>query len=403
MEYRKYIFCIPTFIFALQTSALDWPQFQGPNRDAVSLERGILKTWPESGLKVIWRKPLGEGFSGISVSGGKLFTMFDQGADQFVICMDAGTGKEIWRARLDSRYESGRGNGPRSTPTVEAERVFTLTPRGLLHAFDAKTGKILWQHNLQQEFGAKGPDHGFSTSPLVERDLLLIEAGAPDNKAILAFNKTNGKLVWSALSESPGYSSPTAVTVNGLRQILFFTGTALISISPKGEHYWSFPWQTRYDINVATPILVPPNKIFISSAYDTGAALVEIKMKENRPVVEEIWRSKVMKNHFHSSVRNGDYIYGFDNAVLKCIHAATGEEKWVHSGFGKGSLILAEGHLIVLGERGQLGVVEASPDAYKEKAQWQALDGLTWAGPTLANGKLYLRNTKEIVCLNINE
>ncbi|HEY4491312.1 MAG TPA: PQQ-binding-like beta-propeller repeat protein, partial [Acidobacteriota bacterium] len=249
------------FVFALifidfPCLALDWPQFQGPARDSTSAETGILKTWPQNGLKVLWRAPLGEGFSAISVTSGKLYTMMDQGQDQFVICLDAGSGKEIWRARVDSRYASGRGNGPRSTPTVHGNLVYTLSAGGMLHALDAGTGRIAWHHDLKKEFEAAGPDHGFSTSPLVEADLVLIEAGGKANQGILAFHKLNGKLIWSALSDNPGYSSPTTVNIGGLRQILFFTGNALNSISPEGTLYWTYPWQTRYDINVATPIFV---------------------------------------------------------------------------------------------------------------------------------------------------
>jgi outer membrane protein assembly factor BamB len=388
--------------FAVRIYALDWPQYQGPNRNAVSEERGILKTWPPSGLKTMWRVPLGEGYSGISVAHGMVYTMFDREQDQFVICMNAADGKEIWRKKVDSSYPSGRGNGPRSTPTVDGSIVYSLTPTGQLHALDAKTGKEVWQRNLKKDFGAEGPDHGYSMSPLVEGKLLLVEVGGSNNRTIIAFNKQNGIVVWTAASENPGYSSPIAVTVHGIRQILFFTGTSLISLSPQGEVYWKYPWQTRYDINVATPILVPPDKVFISSAYDTGAALGEIKTNNQKPSFHELWKSKVMKNHFHSSVRNGDYIYGFDNAVLKCIRTHTGDEKWLHSGYGKGSMILAEGHLIILGERGQLALVQADPSAYKEIAMMEVFQGVTWTPPALSNGRLYLRDTKELLCLNIS-
>ena len=213
----------------------------------------------------------------------------------------------------------------------------------------------------------------------------------------MAFQKKNGSVVWKTHTDKQGYSTPIGVTVNGVRQILVFTGTTLVSVSPQGNVLWKYPWRTSYDANIASPIFVAPDKVFISSSYDVGAALLQIKGNE----VQEIWKSRIMKNHFNSSIVDGNNLYGFDDATLKCIDVLTGAEKWKQSGFGKGSLILADGHLIVLSERGKLALVEATPTAYKEVASFQALDGKCWTMPTLANGKLYLRNQKSLVSLDL--
>lgn len=380
---------------------LDWPQFQGPDRTSISQEKGLLKVWPQNGLRTLWRIPLGDGYSGISVSNGKAYTMFTPDESEYVLCVDAESGKELWRTKVGPRYKGGRGDGSRSTPTLGGGIAYTLSAAGMLHALNADTGHVIWKHDMTADFGGKAPPHGYSMSPLIEGGMLLVEAGGTSNRTVVALNKKNGKVVWTAGTDKAGYSSPIAVTVHGTRQILFFTGTSLLSISPKGEVYWRFPWSTKYDINVATPILIPPDKVFISSAYDTGAALLQIKMENQKPMVEKIWESKVMKNHFHSSILYGNHLYGFDNAVLVCMDALTGEQKWQHSGFGKGSLIMADGHFIILGERGQLALVEVSPVEFKEKFQYQVFDGVTWTAPTLANGKLYLRNQKEMLCLDI--
>ena len=382
----------------------DWPQWRGPNRDGISNETGLLKSWPESGPKVIWNAPSGDGYSGISISQGRVYTMFGEGENEIVVCLDAATGKEIWRFRSDSKYRNQFGNGPRSTPTVDSELVFTLGAKGKLYALNAKLGTKVWGHDLRKEYGGKMPTWGVSTSPLVEGNLLLVDVGGKNGYGIVAFNKENGKVVWKSKTQLPGYSAPIAVTVNGIRQIIFFTGTSLISVSPKdGKQYWRYPWRTSYDVNAATPIFIPPDKVFASSGYDKGAVVLKMKTSNGAVQIEEIWKSRVMRNRFSSSILYGNHLYGFDEATLKCVDVNTQEKKWAKSGFGKGSLIYADGHLIVLSERGKLVLIEATPTEYLEKASAKVLKDKCWTVPTLVNGKLYIRNQKEILCLDISD
>ena len=406
---------------SLTSGATDWPQWRGPNRDGISQEMGLLKEWSNGGPHVLWRVSLGEGFSGISVVSGRVYTMFSEGDDEFVVCLNASNGEEVWRFRSDSNYhESQGGNGPRATPTIDGELLFTVTAQGKLYALNTENGEKVWSHDLQEEFGSKIPRWGGCTSPLVEGDLLLVEVGGKDGKSIVAFDKTNGDVVWSSHTDILGYSSPIAVTIDGIRQIIVFTGTQLVSVSPaNGNLYWTYPWQTEYDVNAATPVFIAPDKIFISSGYGKGAAVVRVRvmmsagsttgegeagMSHREPVemkVEEIWKNQDMKNHFATSVLHGDYLYGFDNAILKCIDANTGMEKWKTRGFGKGTLMLADEHLIILSDRGKLGLAEATPSAYNEVASAEVLSGLCWTVPTLANGRLYARNENEMVCLDM--
>ena len=405
----------------LTASAAEWPQWRGPNRDGVSGEVGLLKEWSPDGPKVLWKVPLGEGFSGISVSQGRVYTMFSEGNDEFVVCLDATDGEEIWRFRSDKNYhESQGGNGPRATPTIDGDLLFTISAYGKLYALNAANGQELWSHDLQQKFGSNMPRWGFSTSPLVDGELLLVEVGGKGEKSIVAFNKNSGDVIWSSHKDKLGYSSPIAITVKGVRQIICFTGTKLVSVSPTdGTIYWKYPWKTGYDVNAATPVFIPPDKVFISSGYDKGAAVLQMRVfvspdddraatdqiRENQGTVriEEIWKNRKMKNQFASSVLHENYLYGFDNSILKCIEANTGEEQWKSRGFGKGTVILADGHLIILSDRGKLGLAEATPAGYIEKASAKVLSGLCWTAPTLAGGKLYVRNEEEIACLDITE
>ncbi len=384
------------------SSNAEWPQWRGPNRDGISKETGLLKSWPASGPKILWRAASGEGYSGISIANGRAYTMYGQGSDELLVCLDANTGKEIWRFRMDSQFYNDQGNGPRSTPTVDGNLVFVQGAKSTLYAVRADNGQKVWGIDLKKEYGAKIPTWGVSTSPLVEGDLVLVDVGGKSGYSICAFNKTTGKLVWNSQTDDPGYSAAIAITANGLRQAVFFTGSAAVSVSPKdGKMFWRYPWQTSYEVNAATPIFIPQDKVFISSGYGVGAAVLRIQGTNGSLNVEPVWKSRVMKNHWASSILHQGYIYGFDDAILTCINANTGEQKWQQRGFQKGSLIYADGHLIILGERGNLALAEATPAGYKEKAAAEVLRGRCWTMPTLAGGKLYIRNQSEMLCLDL--
>lgn len=381
-------------------NAGEWAQWRGPNRDGISSETGFLKNWSPEGPKVLWHIPLGDGYSGISIAQGKVYTMSAEGSDEYVICLDASNGKEVWRFRSGTKFTEQRGDGPRSMPTVHGDSVFALGAEGKLYALDAGDGTKLWAHNFVEEFGSSIPTWGFSSSPLIEGNLVLVEAGGKDGKSIVAFDKKSGDVVWTTHTDEVGYSSPIAIDFDGTRQIIFLTSKTLLSVAPEdGQIYWKYAWPEG--INIATPIFIPDDKIFISASYDKGAVLLKMVADEDGIGIEEIWKSRVMKNHFNSSVLQGDYLYGFDNAILTCIEVNTGEEQWRHRGFEKGSLLLADGHLIILGEGGKLALAEANPTEYREKARFQLFDDKCWTVPTLAGGRLYLRNQKEMVCLDL--
>lgn len=382
----------------------DWPQWRGPNRDGISTETGIIKGWSEDGPKILWRAPSGDGYSGISISNGRVYTAFGQNAHEFMVCLDADSGEEIWRYRMDSKFSNQFGHGSRSTPTVDGDMVYGLSAQGMLVALDAVKGTEVWKHDLRKEYGGKVPTWGVSTSPLVEGDLLLVDVGGKDDYGFVAFNKENGKVAWQTKTDIPGYSAPIAITVNGLRQILCFTGNSLISVDPSsGKEYWSYPWRTSYDVNAATPIFIAPDKVFISSGYNVGGAVLKMKAANGSVNVEEIWKSKVMRNHFSTSLLVDNHLYGFDEGTLKCVDINTREEKWAQRGLGKGSLIYADGQLIVLSERGKLLLIEATPLEYRERASAQVLRGRCWTVPTLVGGKLFIRNQKELLCLDFSE
>ncbi len=380
----------------------DWPQWRGPRRDGVSRETGLVPSWSARGPLEIWRKPLGDGYSGVAVADGRVYTLFQSDAE-YLVALDAATGKELWRFKSDSVYQDGQGDGPRGTPTFDDGVVYAVGAKGKFHAVEAATGQALFSHDLVREFSSERPTWGFSTSPLVIDGMVYVEPGGGGGKGLAGFEKKSGALAWNAYSDSAGYSSPMAAEFNGQPQILFFTARHLVSFSPPSKQpNWEFPWRTSYDVNAATPILIAPDRVFISTGYGVGAAMVQVQGPPGSQRAQEVWRGREMKNHFNSSVYLDGYLYGFDDATLKCIDAANGETRWRQRGLGKGSLIAADGKLIVLGERGALVLAEASPEAYRELARAQVLEGKCWTTPTLARGKLYLRNQSEILCLALD-
>ena len=408
-KYFAYLFlgCLTVAAFASgpgKKTKNDWPQWRGPNRDGISKETGILKSWPEGGPKVLWSAPSGDGYSGISVTNGKLYTMYGQGSDEIAICLDAASGAELWRFKMGSKYTNQWGHGPRATPTVDGNLVFVLSGKGKLFALNATKGTEVWGHDLHNEYGGKIPTWGVSTSPLVEGNMLIVDVGGKDGHGLVAFNKKDGKVIWKSNSGIPGYSAPIAVTVNGTRQILSFAGKALVSVSPKdGKQYWHYSWVTSYDVNAATPVFIKPDKVFISSGNNKGAAVLKMKAANGTVEVEALWKSRIMRNFFSSSILVGDHLYGFDEGTLRCVNVNTHESKWAKRGFSKGSLMYADGHLIVLSEKGLLVLVEATPEAFVQKASAQVLKGRCWTVPTLVNGMLYVRNQKDMLCLDLSQ
>jgi outer membrane protein assembly factor BamB len=389
----------------------DWPQWRGPRREGVSAESDLLTAWPPGGPPVLWRVKGGEGYSSLAVADGRVTTLVQDGNGEAVVCWDADTGRELWRFPYPARYTTGNGSGPRSTPTVDGDRVYTVGATGLFHCLEAATGKQLWEHDLLRETGAANLQWGVSFSPLVHGDLVITNPGGKGGRSVVAFDKQDGKRVWQALDNPAGYSSPIAVTAGGIPQVIVFTGDALVSLAPDdGQLYWSYPWTTSFGVNAATPIFFRARSgertldyLFISSGYGKGCAVLKVVLEGGRACVRMVYENNRMRNHFSSSVRVGDHFYGLDEDRLTCMEVRTGKVAWQERGFGKGALIAAGRHLLVLGETGTLALVEAAPDAYRELARFEVFEGRCWTAPALAHGRLYLRDEKEVVCLDLRK
>ncbi len=359
--------------------AEDWPTWRGPTHDGISAEM----SWsPEAAAegKVLWRASVGKGHSSFAVAGGKVLTLGNTDNQDTVFCFDAETGEEVWTTSYACR--AGNYPGPRSTPTVDGTLVYTLSREGHLHCLDAASGEVKWMKKVATEI----PRWGLASSPIIDGDLVVVNAGASGT----AFDRQTGELEWSAAAGMPGYASPVAMKKGSKVSFLLFSKDTLICVNGKtGKPQWSSPWQTKYDVNAADPILIGKNNVFISSGYGKGCAM----LKTTSRGVSAVWQNTNMRNHVGSCVLHDGHLYGFDDKTLACIDVEQGDTKWTQAGLGKGGMMLADGKLIILSEQGgNLVIAEASPKAFVEIARAQVLDGHTWTPPVLANGRIYCRN-----------
>lgn len=407
---RLFLLLVLALLCVNSSEAADWPQFLGPARNGISQETGLMQTWPASGPKEVWRAPGGVGMSAVAIGGGKLMTLVQKDGQQWLIALDAKTGKPIWETPLAPEYRNQMGNGPRAAPAIAGEQVFVFTGEGILAAASATDGKVIWSHNVLKELGGKPADYGMASSPLVVGNQVLVMAGAPE-AAVVAYDTKSGKLAWKAGKDPAGYSSPALLKVGGMEQIVAFTGASAIGIQPgTGELLWRYPYETEFNCNIATPLAVDGN-IFISSGENHGCVLLSLASSGGKLEPKEVWQSQgsksVLKNEWQTSILLGDHLYGFDNVGsagpvthLACIEAATGKPVWQKTRFGKGNLIAADGKLFLSTMKGELVVAKATPEGYQEMGRKVVLE-TTRQAPALSGGLLYLRDDKEIVCLDV--
>jgi len=394
----------------------EWDQFLGSNRNAISTAKGLNLDWKEKKPKEVWKAPIGAGFSSIACVGDRLFTMVNRDKRDWAVCLDAANGKDVWAVDLDPVYrdKQGQGPGPRATPTYDNGRVYCLHPMGDLFCLNAKDGSEVWKVNIFDESKAKNPVGatfywGLAASPLIEGDLVIVQPGGDKDNAVLALNKENGKPAWSAGSASGGYyGSPIAIDTVGRRMIVTATGSTLIGLDPKkGTELWSHEFGNRVKCNCASPVWVD-NLLFYSAAYGAGAVALEIVKDGDKVTVKEKWRNKNLGAQFATSVVYEGYIYGCNGdlgrCTLRCLDLKTGEIAWEESKPGKCSLIAAEGRLFCMGENGTLWLLEANPKKYVVKGEMEdLLTYKTWAAPALAKKRLYVRDEKNLICLDVSK
>jgi outer membrane protein assembly factor BamB len=401
------------FLIALVSTARadDWPQWLGSNRNGVSAEKNLLDAFPKGGPKIVWQRDVGEGFAGPVVSGETLILFHRVGDEEIVQALNAATGKELWKFAYPCKYRDNysKGNGPRATPTIVGNKIVTLGADGMMHCLTLDKGNKLWARSLAKDYQASLGFFGFGTSPVVEQNLVLINVGSKQ-AGIVAFDLDTGKEIWKATSDAASYSSPTIAVVEGTRVAVFFTRTGAAVLEPKsGKVLYQKRFRSRNDlsVNAATPLLIG-NQVFFTASYDTGAMLLKLK----KDGAEEAWTDEeIMASQYNTSIYLDGHVYGFDGRVdsnirptFRCFELKSKKIKWDKTEFGNGSMILADGRLIVLTEKGDLCLVQATPTAFREQTRATLFDnGPCRAQIALANGRLYARNQQTMKCVDLRK
>ena len=316
--------------------------------------------------------------------------------------LDAATGETVWRFEVGPIFSDINGDGPRSTPTISGELVYFLGSRGRLVALKRDDGSLVWDLSFPERFGSELPTWGFAAAPLMDRGRLIVEAGGSGESAVAALDAATGAVLWTSQSGNLAYSSPIRVTYEDHPLYVFTLQEKIVGVDEDGGELWSVPFEPRIDIKPASPVFVSPDLILASASYDVGVKVVRLSLGRDRVMGEELWAGRQMRNHFNSTVAIDGHVFGFDTATLRCLDARTGERRWAKRGLGKGSLIYADGMLIILGERGQLVLAEATPERYSVLAGPAfVLDGRSWTPPALSDGRLFVRNHTEMAAVDL--
>ena len=413
------------FTLALALAPLDgtgasWPQYRGPNANGTTSEK-IQATWPDSGPRRVWRTPLNAGFSSFAVAGGKACTLVSRNIEnvqnEVCVALDAESGKELWAAPIGfTKYDGGGdsgapenngGDGARSTPAADGDRVYVLSAGLVLFCLEADKGSVVWKKDLVKEYGARNIRWQNAASPVLDGNLLFVCAGGP-GQSLLCFHKVTGGLVWKGENDAMTHATPVVGTILGHRQVIFFTQSGLVSVVPgTGQVLWryAFPYQTS---TAASPV-VGGDIVFCSAGYGVGAAAVKLTKQGQTFKATELWRKRNdLINHWSTSVYHDGHIYGlfgfkqWQEVPLGCIDLTTGTMKWSKEGFGQGGVVLAGNTIVALAENGDLVAVDASPKGYNETGRTKAVSGKCWNNVAIANGRIYARSTKEGVCLDVS-
>jgi outer membrane protein assembly factor BamB len=412
--------CLIALTAASSLFAADWPQYGGPNHDR-STSESVQKVFPASGPKALWRVPTKDGFSSFAVSDNKAFTlvMRDLGGAprETLIALDAGTGKEIWGQplggiKVGDGGQSGTpdnqgGDGPRSTPSVDGNRVYVVSAKLLVACYDAESGKVVWSHDLMKEHAGRNISWQNAASPLIEGDLVFVGGGGL-GESLIAFNKATGKVAWKAHDEKITHATPVAATILGTRQVIFFVQSGLVSVNPAdGKVLWKHPF--HYNVSTAASPVVAGDVVYCTAGYGVGATAAKIIKQGDAFTATNLWFSqgnKPVANHWSTPVHYKGYLYGmfsfkeYGTGPLKCVDLATGQVKWEKPGFGAGQVILANDTVLALTDAGELVTVATDPTQYKEISRAKVVTGKCWSSPVVAKGRIYVRSTKEGACFD---
>ena len=385
-------------------SHIDWPGFRGPHRDSIVPGVRIETDWSASPPKEMWRRPVGPGWSSFAVGDGRIYTQEQRGEFEVVACYDASTGKPVWTHRDAIRFsDPGSGAGPRGTPALHGGRVYALGATGILNALDARSGAVAWTRNASSDTGAKRPDYGFSGSPLVVDDLVIVATSG----RLAAYDRSTGAPRWIQKEGRGSYSSPQLLTIGGFAQIVFLNGAGTNGVAPAdGKVLWNHPWPEP-GVSILQPALTADGGL-LSAEGDMmrgkGIQRLAVANGPNGWTVAEVWTSRGLKPYFNDYVVYKGHAFGFDGSILACIDLKDGERKWKGGRYGNGQLVLLPDQdlLLVLSEEGELALVSATPAEFKEIARFKAIEGKTWNHPVLVGDTVLVRNGEEMAAFRLS-
>jgi len=392
-----------------------WTQWGGKNQDFKAVSSGLSSQWSETGPKKLWNRPLGEGYSAIVTEADRLYTMYrtdekdKKDNKEIVIALNPTSGETVWEFKYDSAPAEGHvhefGDGPRSTPLILGDRLYTIGVASKMHCLNKSDGKVIWSHDLWDEFKGNRLNHGYASSPIAYKDMIITLVGGED-AAVVAFDKADGHVIWKQHSYKNSYSTPKIINLDGKDQIVTYMANEIIGLDPKnGDLKWRYAIENQWGQNICLPIWDAKSHMLFFSVSEAGARGVKLTRKGDKTELEEIWSSKKIQFYHVTSVAIGDYVYGStgqrDPSFFAAINIKDGKVAWRERGFAKATTVLADGKLIILDEDGNLGLATATPEKFTVHSKVALLDKVSWTVPTVVGKKMYVRDKKNIMALDL--
>jgi outer membrane protein assembly factor BamB len=384
-------------------------QWGGPNRNFQTQAKGLQGTWPATGPRVVWKRPLGDGYSSPVVENGRLYTMYGRSGEEIVLAANAETGETLWEQSAPVSFRSDAremGDGPYATPLIVGERLFTTGVAGRLQCLEKATGKLLWTQQLWNDHRGSRLMYGYASSPIAFRDTVIVPVGGP-GKSIMAFQQADGKVAWGRLDFGNVYSSPLLINIDGLEQLVAVMDGYVLAVNPhNGDLQWQVPFKADYSIAVATPVWGPDNLLFVSSEYNAGSKAIELKRNGQQTQATELWSANRLRLHHGNAIRIGDAIYFSSGgkgsqAILSAVHARSGKIFWQERSIEKATFVWADEKLITLDQDGNLMIAHPSTEGFKIAAKAPLLTSLSWTPPTLVGTRLYIRDRKSMMSVDL--